>query len=497
MRYYVMISFLMFFSFAFSQKDSEYDHYYDLNEAPDQIENLHISGTIQDISKINFKQYKNLKRLKLSLEFFDEDTHNANLNNLCGLQLEAISYSSVFYNHVPENIASFFPKCTKKIKADTLELEYRGKYGYIPKQLFNVNTINSLELKLYQNLLKSDYEFFRNLINLKKLKLTNQESFSYSVNAKLFNGFRSLQVLKIHNSIINKASLKRISKLKTIKYLELLDSDFNNQYLNLSKLKNLESLSLESGLSKEKGMQFINTLNGDNKLKHLSITDCEGFVQDIEKVDFSKLSKLETLKIYAPIDKFPEQVKFLKNLSTLHLQISSWNTSNIIPESTYAYLQGLQTCSINTDDENYNRIMGLKADTIVIDNTNGDGVFLARNTASKKWGMFQDLGDGTFKELIPYNYDKIDFFGWNADYTKVYKNNKVGVYLSTWSYFEAAKETIPCIYDDLRKVNVDNKNYLAAKKNNKWGLIDWKTGEKVSQIDYDSLIELPKVAQKN
>lgn len=133
----------------------------------------------------------------------------------------------------------------------------------------------------------------------------------------------------------------------------------------------------------------------------------------------------------------------------------------------------------------------LKADILIFDEGNGDGVFKARNKLSKKWGMYQSLGENDITTLIPAKYDSIRFFGYNSKYTAVYNNGKVGIYLSYWSYEDNAKQTVPCLYDDYKRFDAYGTAKLAIKKGRKWGWIDWLTGEERSEIKYETPEDLP------
>jgi len=136
-----------------------------------------------------------------------------------------------------------------------------------------------------------------------------------------------------------------------------------------------------------------------------------------------------------------------------------------------------------------------KADTLALDEINQDGAFKLRGKRSGKWGLYQWLYRGLMTiELIPMEYDSIDFIGFNAPFTTVYQESKHGVYLSGWSY-EDAHETVPCIYDDSQLIRQGNRLYIAVKKNAKWFWVNWKTGEELSNITADSWEELPPCPQ--
>ena len=106
--------------------------------------------------------------------------------------------------------------------------------------------------------------------------------------------------------------------------------------------------------------------------------------------------------------------------------------------------------------------------------------------------MFQWLGSDTPPEiLIPMKYDSIRFFPWNGKFTAVFTADKVGIYLSKWSYYEEAKQTIPCLYNDYQRFTFNNITYLAMLKNTGWGWVDWLTGEEKTPFQYSSSEDLP------
>lgn len=132
----------------------------------------------------------------------------------------------------------------------------------------------------------------------------------------------------------------------------------------------------------------------------------------------------------------------------------------------------------------------LKADLIIFDPNNGDGGLKARNKETKKWGMYQFLDDAQ-QELIPMQYDSLNFFGFNGMYTAVYNSGKVGFYLSYWSYNNQAKQTVACKYEDYKRYDADGVSKLAVKKNGKWGWVNWLTGEEKGEFTYNSPDDLP------
>lgn len=121
---------------------------------------------------------------------------------------------------------------------------------------------------------------------------------------------------------------------------------------------------------------------------------------------------------------------------------------------------------------------------------NGDFLFRARNSHSKKWGLFQKIpstDSSGFKKFVPMQYDSIVHLKFNNIFFTVCNNNKYGFYFKN-------KESVPCIYEDYKYVNLRDENKLytliAAQKDNKWGWIDWSTGEKLSEFKWNSFEEL-------
>lgn len=133
----------------------------------------------------------------------------------------------------------------------------------------------------------------------------------------------------------------------------------------------------------------------------------------------------------------------------------------------------------------------LKADLLIFDQGNADGVFKARNKATKKWGMYQSLGKNELTTLIPAQYDSIRFFGYNSKYTPVYNQGKVGMHLSYWSYNNNTKLSVPCEYEDYKNFNADGVPKLALKKEGKWGWVNWLTGKEESEFKYSTPQDLP------
>lgn len=133
----------------------------------------------------------------------------------------------------------------------------------------------------------------------------------------------------------------------------------------------------------------------------------------------------------------------------------------------------------------------IPVDQIIMDPINGDGVFTIRSRSNQLWGMYQILGND-FREVIPMQYDSIRFYPWNSPITAVYREGKVGFYLSYWSYDSLAREIVPCEYDDYKRYQKDDGSlYLAVKKEGHWAWIDWINNKLESELIYPELDSLP------
>jgi Leucine-rich repeat (LRR) protein len=134
----------------------------------------------------------------------------------------------------------------------------------------------------------------------------------------------------------------------------------------------------------------------------------------------------------------------------------------------------------------------LKADQLILDEGNGDGVFKARIKSTKKWGMYQWTYSGTnYKVLVPARYDSLGFFRFNGTFAIAKKGNKYGTVSSPWSGESTySKPVIPFVYESIKVV--DHKGtWLAAKKDGKWSFIDKESGKAYIPWIFESAEELP------
>jgi len=100
-------------------------------------------------------------------------------------------------------------------------------------------------------------------------------------------------------------------------------------------------------------------------------------------------------------------------------------------------------------------------------------IFKMRKAFSAKWGLFSwNISE---KQLLPMVYDSVSFMTDYEPFSIVKRKGKYGIYLLPFEITDAA-QGINCIYDELRKVEEephDSQPLLLAKKDGKWGQIDW------------------------
>lgn len=137
----------------------------------------------------------------------------------------------------------------------------------------------------------------------------------------------------------------------------------------------------------------------------------------------------------------------------------------------------------------------LKANKIMFYDNQETGLMYARSKANGKWGIFQKSGKKMLT-LIPMSYDSIQ---WRVNaitpFTFVWNNGKVG----THGLYPAGpnKALVDCIYDDGR-ITMDSEgiHHFIARKNGKWGLVDWYNGEVITGFTYNTAEEVPRSYDK-
>lgn len=135
----------------------------------------------------------------------------------------------------------------------------------------------------------------------------------------------------------------------------------------------------------------------------------------------------------------------------------------------------------NMSEWEYNNFLKLKDKyqlTGYMPDGNGDGTFYACN-ATGKWGLFQ-----MDRQIIPVKYDSIMPMSFNAPFVIVYDNGKGGIYCHP---FGETKMTVGCKnYDELKRFKSNGFFYCAARKGQKWAVLDWYTGKLLSEFTFES-----------
>lgn len=113
------------------------------------------------------------------------------------------------------------------------------------------------------------------------------------------------------------------------------------------------------------------------------------------------------------------------------------------------------------------------ADSIVFDPINHDDLYNLRSKETQLWGLYQ-----SGKELIPMEYEHINFSGWNHPFTFVKKKGKWGVFLGS---FNDGKLSVQCRYDELKIYEHQEYLFVAGKRNGKWRWVNWATSEELHE----------------
>lgn len=108
------------------------------------------------------------------------------------------------------------------------------------------------------------------------------------------------------------------------------------------------------------------------------------------------------------------------------------------------------------------------ADSIIFDHINQDDVYILKGKKTGLWGMYQ-----AGQELIPMQYEHINFSGWNDPFTFVKKNEKWCIY---YGIFDDDEHLVHCGYDELKKFEHKDYLYVAGKKDGKWHWVNWYNG---------------------
>jgi len=120
-----------------------------------------------------------------------------------------------------------------------------------------------------------------------------------------------------------------------------------------------------------------------------------------------------------------------------------------------------------------------------------NNIFKMRKAFSSKWGLYSWNIEGL--QLLPLKYDSVSFMVEYEPFSIVKRKGKYGIYLLPFEVTDAA-ERINCIYEELRKVEKeahDMQPLLLAKKNGKWGQIDWLDEFEIIPFIYEDAAQVP------
>ncbi|QNL22876.1 hypothetical protein HZR84_13315 [Hyphobacterium sp. CCMP332] len=126
-------------------------------------------------------------------------------------------------------------------------------------------------------------------------------------------------------------------------------------------------------------------------------------------------------------------------------------------------------------------------DFVEFDRVNGNDIFIARQGRLRKWGMYKGKDVNNLTQLIPNEFDSLEYFPSNNTFTPVYLGGKVGFYTMVDN---EVKKLTATEYEAFKRVEINDFEYLAVQKQGRWGWMDWFTGEiKVNSIspEFDKL----------
>jgi len=120
-----------------------------------------------------------------------------------------------------------------------------------------------------------------------------------------------------------------------------------------------------------------------------------------------------------------------------------------------------------------------------------NNIFKMRKHFSSKWGLFSWNIEGL--QLLPMEYDSVSFMVEYEPFSIVKRKGLYGIFLLPFEVQDAA-ERVSCIYEELQKVEDhahDSEPFLLAKKNGKWGQIDWFNEFEIIPFIYSSAQAVP------
>lgn len=120
-----------------------------------------------------------------------------------------------------------------------------------------------------------------------------------------------------------------------------------------------------------------------------------------------------------------------------------------------------------------------------------NNIFKMRKAFSSKWGLF--CWDVEGLQLLPMDYDSVSFMVDYEPFSIVKRKGRYGIFLLPFEV-QGAAERVNCVYERLRKVEEyahSSEPQVLAKKNGKWGQIDWFTEFEIIPFTYASAQAVP------
>lgn len=299
----------------------------------DHLEYLNISWAKLEYLPICLTNLKSIKSLNLSFNNFIDISNLifmlSKFPNLNEIDLSGID-SLLF---IPENINQL-----NKLK--TLNLSYYDKKLDLVKSFYNLRNQDITEIKLQHNGLQKIPLEIINFKNLNKINLSENyfDSIPYilfeintlkEINIQSNNNtlkYISQDIQKLSNLeklnialnplIIDRETIINLSKLKSLKELDLFGCSLKSIPYEIGNFKNLEKLNL----SRNPQIDFKQTLYYLSKIKTMKYLDLSDNNLTTLPKEIGLLKNLETLIIgLNPINELPDEFYYLNNLKFLYV----------------------------------------------------------------------------------------------------------------------------------------------------------------------------------
>ena len=328
----------------------------DFYSKPEEVTELELSE--EEVGKLTDETIKKFPKLKFVDIWTDSELEfpkallNANIEKMVTCDFEPKQLKDFDLKHLQiwwsddliSEVVKYFPKLESLlIEADEdiyfdekilqlknlkfLQMSTRsGKVNYKINDLSKLSNLESLRV-VNSNLI-DDFVYFSTCKNLKKIEVTNCESFkSFPREIENLQGIEELKLLENENM-----SLENIKGLKNLKKLSIgIYNDDNFDFIkDLSNLEDLEVIGHYETHDKNWNVIKINIPNLKNmkNLKHLTLKD----FKNLRNLDFLSGMDLESLKLntedsirYETLNGFSSIYK-MKNLKDVDFTCTSINT---------------------------------------------------------------------------------------------------------------------------------------------------------------------------